>query len=231
MTDDPARVAAVAAALQHVEAGMTVGLGSGRATFAFATALGNKWAGEVPVRAVVASRITEKFARDAGVPIVDLDEAGSVDMAFDGADEVDPELAMIKGGGAALLREKLVIAAADHVVIMVEEPKQVDRLGSTRLLPVEIIRFGWKSTQRRVQAISGEATLRLADDGAPVITDEGHYLLDVPIPPGNVRDFGDRLKAVLGAVDHGLFFDVADLVIVGHSDGSLTTLSKAVPIS
>ncbi|HEV2918690.1 MAG TPA: ribose-5-phosphate isomerase A, partial [Actinomycetota bacterium] len=140
LLDDPARAAAVAAARRRIEPGMTVGLGSGRAVFALIDVLGATWDPPAPLRAVAASSRTEARARAAGIDLVDLDGGRVLDLAVDGADEVDPALRLLKGGGGALLREKLVLAAARHVVIVAEAPKLVDRLGATRALPVEVVR-------------------------------------------------------------------------------------------
>ncbi len=152
MTEDAeARAAAVVAALRHVEPGMTIGLGSGRAVFALADALAGARSGPgsgAPPRVTVASPVTEARARAAGLEVVALDDAGRLDLAIDGADEVDPRLDVLKGGGAALLREKLVMASADRVLIVAERRKYVERLGSMHPLPVEVVRFGWATTRR-----------------------------------------------------------------------------------
>jgi ribose 5-phosphate isomerase len=147
---DPARAAAAAAARAQIEPGMTIGLGSGRAVFAVIDLLAATWSSSRPLRAVVASARTEARARAAGIDLVDLDTDRVLDLAVDGADEVDPALRLLKGGGGALLREKLVLAAAGHVVIVAESPKLVDRLGATRPLPVEVVRFAWPTTRRRL---------------------------------------------------------------------------------
>lgn len=226
MATDPARFAAVQAALALVPENVTIGLGSGRAVFALAQQIGEKYEGKPPVRAVVASSKTAAIARDAGIEMVELEENTRIHTAFDGADEVDSEFAMIKGGGAALLQEKLVIAAASAAVILIEENKLVSRLGTTRLLPIEVVRFGWQTTKARLLDYVEHATLRLDETGQPVITDENHYLLDVPVPPGNIREFATALKSTLGVVDHGLFIDLATSVLLGHDDGSVTSLQK-----
>lgn len=223
---DSARLAAVRAALPLVEENTTIGLGSGRALHALTAAIGDKWDGKPPISAVVASSATAKRAEAAGIRIVDLNDVKAIDNAFDGADEIDSELALIKGGGAALLREKLVIAAAKRVIIMAEDTKKVDRLGETRLLPVEVVRFGWEITRDRVLEFVTEAKLRVDESNQPVITDEGHFLLDASIRPGSMPDLARALKGTLGVVDHGLFIDMATDVILGHEDGSATTLNR-----
>jgi ribose 5-phosphate isomerase A len=224
---DAARSAAVQIAVQMVEEGSTIGLGSGRAVFALAEAIGRRWPeGPVPVRAVAASDLTAERARAARIPLMDLTGDVRIDVAYDGADEVDDDLGLIKGGGAALLQEKLVIAAARRVVILVESNKQVARLGSTRSLPVEVVRFGWQTTAGRVEAITGSSTLRTDDTGSPVVTDEGHYLLDVPVPDGDLDTIASSLKSTLGVVDHGLFLHLTDELVIGHEDGTVTTTRR-----
>lgn len=242
MTEDAeARAAAVAAALRHVEPGMTIGLGSGRAVFALADALAGARTGpgdrpgsgaglgpgaRPPLRVTVASPVTEARARAAGLEVVALDDAGRLDLAIDGADEVDPRLDVLKGGGAALLREKLVMACADRVLIVAERRKYVERLGSMHPLPVEVVRFGWATTRRRLLDLVPDATLRRGDGGQPVVTEEGHYLLDCPIPAGDLADLAAALKSTLGVVDHGLFLGAATQALLGNDDGTVTTLRR-----
>ncbi|HZC99893.1 MAG TPA: ribose-5-phosphate isomerase RpiA [Actinomycetes bacterium] len=224
-----ARAAAVAAARWRVEPGMTIGLGSGRAVLALADALGLRWNGKPPVRVAAASSVTEARARAAGLELIEVDASTTLDLAIDGADEVDPQLNLIKGGGAALLREKLVMAAARRVLIVAEASKHVPRLGSTHPLPVEVVRFAWQTTRRRLLELVPGATLRRDAAGAPVLTDESHYLLDCQMPgaaPGDLRTLAAALKATLGVVDHGLFVGVADEVLLGRDDGTVQTLSR-----
>jgi ribose 5-phosphate isomerase A len=232
--DDPARAAAAAAARARIEPGMTIGLGSGRAVFALIELLAAAWSSPRPLRAVVASSRTEARARAAGIELVDLDEDRVLDLdedrvldlAVDGADELDRALRLLKGGGGALLREKLVLAAARHVVIVAESPKLVDRLGTTKALPVEVVRFAWPTTRRRLLDLVPSATLRHTPAGAPVVTDEGHHLLDCPIPPDDLQTLATALKATLGVVEHGLFPDQADEALIGHTDGTVQVLRR-----
>jgi ribose 5-phosphate isomerase A len=224
--DDPARAAAVAAARTRVEAGMTIGLGSGRAVFALVEALASKWRGPSGLRAVTASSATEAKARAAGIDLVELDGELVLDLAIDGADEVDRGLGLIKGGGSALLREKLVMAAARRVVIVAEATKFVERLGTIHPLPVEVVRFAWQSTRLRLLELVPSAVLRVAADGAPVVTDEGHYLIDCAVPNGDLAALGAAVKATLGVVEHGLFLGMADEVLLGRTDGSVRVLHR-----
>jgi ribose 5-phosphate isomerase A len=223
---DPARAAAVAAARTRIEPGMTIGLGSGRAVFALIDLLAATWSSSRPLRAVVASAGTEARARAAGIDLVDLDTERVLDLAFDGADEVDPALRLLKGGGGALLREKLVLAAAGHVVIVAESTKLVDRLGATRPLPVEVVRFAWPTTRRRLLDLVPSATLRRTPDGVAFVTDEGHHLLDCAIPEGDPPAVAATIKSILGVVEHGLFPDQADEVLLGKADGTVRALRQ-----
>jgi ribose 5-phosphate isomerase A len=224
--DDPARAAAVAAARTRVEAGMTIGLGSGRAVFALVEALASKWRGPSGLRAVTASSATEARAREAGIEMVELDGELVLDLAIDGADEVDRRLGLIKGGGSALLREKLVMAAARRVLIVAEATKFVERLGTIHPLPVEVVRFAWPSTRQRLLELVPKAVLRVGADGAPVVTDEGHYLIDCAVPNGDLAALGTAVKATLGVVEHGLFLGMADEVLLGRTDGSVRVLRR-----
>jgi ribose 5-phosphate isomerase A len=173
------------------------------------------------LRAVVASSRTEARARAAGRELVSLDVDRTLDLAGDGAEEVDPVLALLKGGGGALLREKLVLAAARSVVIVAEAPKLVDRLGTTKALPVEVVRFAWPTTRRRLLDLVPTATLRRTPDDAPVVTDEGHHLLDCELPDGDLAALAAAIKSTLGVVEHGLFPDQADEVLLGQPDGGV----------
>jgi ribose 5-phosphate isomerase A len=224
--DDPARAAAVAVARQRIEPGMTIGLGSGRAVFALIDLLATTWPGPRPLRAVAASSRTEARARAAGIELVGLDDDRTLDLAVDGADEVDPDLHLLKGGGGALLREKLVIAAARHVVIVAESPKLVPRLGTTKALPVEVVRFAWPSTRTRLLDLLPAATLRRTPDDTPVTTDEHHHLLDCTLPDTDLPTLATALKSTLGVVEHGLFLDQADEAFLGHPDGTVQTLAR-----
>ena len=222
---DPARSAAAAFARARIQPGMTIGLGSGRAVFAVIEALAATPPG-LPrgLRAVVASSGTEARARAAGIDLVDLDEEATLDLAVDGADEVDPNRAVLKGGGGALLREKLVLAAARRVLIVAETPKLVARLGTTRPLPVEVVRFGWPTTRRRLLGLLPSATLRTRA-GVPFVTDEGHHLLDCRLPATDLAALAAAVKATLGVVEHGLFLDRVDEVLLGAPDGTVRVLA------
>jgi ribose 5-phosphate isomerase A len=215
-----AREAAAAAAAELVPRDGIIGLGSGRAVWA---TIANLPAG---TRAVVASERTCEIALSAGIEVLELDGTFELDLALDGADEVGPALGLIKGGGGALLREKIVIAAARRFVVVAEAPKKVDRLGQGFRLPVEVVRFAWKDTRRRLSALLPEAELRLSAAGSePYVTDEGHYILDAPIPAeSDPNALATALKTIPGVVEHGLFLDMASLALLGHEDGTVERL-------
>jgi len=216
----PAREAASAAAAELVEPGMIVGLGSGRAVWQVADRLGELFGGDLQV--VVASERTRERARAAGLTVVELDGSVEPDLALDGADEIDPQLRLIKGGGGALLREKIVVAAARRFVVVAETPKRVDRLGQGFRLPVEVARFAWRDTQRRLARVLPDPRLRVREDEEPYVTDEGHLILDCPLPAGTDLDaLGDELHRVPGVLEHGLFTGMAEQAVLGTPDGAV----------
>jgi ribose 5-phosphate isomerase A len=222
---DAARNAAAAAAVERIEPGMAIGLGSGRAVFRAIELIAERWPGGPPVRAVCASDRTQELAAEAGIELAPLDGELRLDLALDGADEVDPSLGLIKGGGAALLREKIVISASERFVVVCEASKRVARLGETRRLPVEVVRFGWRDTRRRLLELVPDAELRTAEGDDPVVTDEGHHLLDCALPPeGDLAALGDALARTVGVVEHGLFLGMATEAVLGGTDGSVETL-------
>jgi ribose 5-phosphate isomerase A len=221
----PAREAASAAAVELVEPGMTIGLGSGRAVWRVLERIAERWPDGPPVRAVVASELTHVRARDAGIEVIELDGSFELDLALDGADEVDPQLRLIKGGGGALLREKIVIAAARRFVVVAETAKRVDRLGETFRLPVEVTRFAWRDTRRRLCPLLPDARLRTAGDSA-FLTDEGHHILDCAIPSDvDVDSLADQLRRVPGVLEHGLFIGMAEHALLGTPDGTVQRLT------
>jgi ribose 5-phosphate isomerase A len=220
-----ARDAAARAAVELVESGMTVGLGSGRAVWRVVELLGAR-GGEVLVTA--ASERTHALARQAGLHLVDLDGELELDIALDGADEVDPALRLIKGGGGALLREKIVIAAARRFVVVAEESKRVRRLGERFPLPVEVVRFAWRDTRRRLGSLLPGVELRREEGGQPYLTDEAHHLLDCALPEDVDPEALDiELRRVPGVVEHGLFLGVAERALLGRPDGRVDVLEAS----
>lgn len=220
----PARDAIARAALDLIEPGMTVGLGSGRAVWAVVAGIGGRDPGAI--RAAVASERTAGLARECGIEVVELDGSFELDLVIDGADEVDPSLGLLKGGGGALLREKLVITCARRFVAIAEARKRVERLGREFRLPVEIVPFAWRTTRQRVLGFVEDAILREAG-GGPYLTDEGNLILDCRThPDGNLDELAAELKGTVGVVEHGLFLHEADAVLLGSDGGSVEELTR-----
>ena len=219
-----AREAAARAAVERIEEGMTIGLGSGRAVWRAIELIGERWPDGPPIRSAFASEVTKSKAAAVNIEAVELDGDTVLDLAIDGADEIDAQLRLIKGGGAALLREKIVILAAERFLVVAETGKRVQRLGERFKLPVEVVRFGWRDTRERVLELLPSAELRLEND-APKVTDENHYLLDCELPAeGDLGELGSRIKATTGVVEHGLFIGLATEALLGTPQGDLETM-------
>jgi ribose 5-phosphate isomerase A len=217
--DDQKRISGEAAA-ELVEAGMVVGLGTGSTAAWFVKALAAR---KLDIRGVPTSEATANLARELGIPLAALDDVKSIDLTVDGADEVGPGLDLIKGGGAALLREKLVWEASKRCVVIADAAKKVDHLGKFPL-PIEVVRFGHVHTGHRLADIAAEFDLlppglRMADRGI-VVTDGGNVIYD--LPSGVIAEpaaLAAALKTVTGVVDHGLFLDLADEALIGTDQG------------
>jgi ribose 5-phosphate isomerase A len=201
---------------------MTIGLGSGRAVWRTIELLAARG---LSLRAVVASERTRELAEQAGIDVVELDGELSLDLALDGADELDERLRLIKGGGGALLREKIVVAAARRFVVVAEQRKRVERLGEGFRLPVEVARFGWRDTRRRLAALVEDPQLRLDDAGEAYRTDEGHLILDCKLGPSADPDALQlELGELPGVLEHGLFIGMAERALLGRPDGGLEVM-------
>ena len=217
--DDQKRISGEAAA-ELVEAGMVVGLGTGSTAAWFVKALAAR---KLDIRGVPTSEATANLARELGIPLAALDDVKSIDLTVDGADEVGPGLSLIKGGGAALLREKLVWEASKRCVVIADAAKHVTALGKFPL-PIEVVRFGHVHTGQRLADIAAEfdllpPRLRMADRGI-VVTDGGNVIYDMP--SGVIAEpaaLAAALKTVTGVVDHGLFLDLADEALLGTDQG------------
>ena len=213
------RVASEAA--KHITSGMRLGLGSGSTVALVVAALGERLhRGDLhDLKIVAASTRTEAALAQVGLPLTTLDEDPELDLAIDGADEVDPQFAMIKGGGGALLRERIVLAAAAEQLIVIDESKVVPVLGTHWSVPVEVVRFGWRVAEHALGTLGSEPVLR-TKGGAPVITDEGDYILDCAFGP--ITD-PERLAAHIsgqpGVVAHGIFIDLVDKLLIAGSNG------------
>lgn len=219
---DAQKQAAGDAAAALVEPGMKLGLGTASTANAFIRALAAR--GLAGLRCVPTSEATAALARELGLPLAELDAVGTLDLTVDGADEVGPGLALIKGAGGALLREKLVWEASARCVVIAHAAKRVAALGAFAL-PIEVVPFGAKSTVNRVAdvlsefEIAGMPRLRVRD-GAPVLTDGGNWLYDIACRRiDDPAALGAALKSITGVVEHGLFLDLADEALIGTDAG------------
>lgn len=227
---DAAKFSAARRAVDFVEDGMRLGLGTGSTAVWMVRALAARADREaLGLKCVPTSTRTSRQARDLGLTVVTLDEAGWLDLTIDGADEVDPALNLIKGGGGAHLQEKIVAAASDRVVIIADPGKIVAQLGAFPL-PVEVIPFGLSATERLIKEALEDAavaekvtTLRMAGE-EPFFTDEGNHIIDLHL--GRIdaaEDLSGTLLRIPGVVETGLFLGLSDTVVIGHSDGRTET--------
>lgn len=217
MTDAPLETARHALGL--VRDGQTLGLGTGRAAAAFVDALGEKVRSGLRVRCVPTSIATADQAKRLGIPLVTLDEAGVLDIAFDGADEVDPHLDCIKGFGGALVREMIVAASARRFVVLIGAEKLVASLGERGRIPVEIVPYALPVVRRGAEALGLEPRVRAREDGAPFVTDNGNWILDCGTKP--LRDAAAierSIRVMPGVVGTGLFLGMASVVLVQEGE-------------
>lgn len=221
---DELKVAAASAALSRVEDGMKLGIGTGSTAEAFIRALGARVREGLRVVGVPTSQRTAAMCQELGIALSSLDECPELDLTIDGADEIGPGLTLIKGGGGALLREKIVAAASRKMTVIADDSKLVEALG-TYPLPIEVIRFGLEATRRAIEraaadiGMSGAVTLRQRD-GAAFVSDEGHYIFDASF--GRIPDAGALSRGLLdipGVVQHGLFIGIATEALVAGADG------------
>jgi len=225
MSADDFKARAAAMALDLVEDGMRLGLGTGSTAAYFVEGIGAKVAQGLKLICVPTSETTRLQAEGLQIPLTPLDETPHLDLTVDGADELDDQLRLIKGGGGALLREKIVASASDRMVVIADRSKLVATLGKFPL-PVEVVSFGLAATRALIEAMAQEAgcngniTLRPDPSGRPFVTDQGNHVLDCAfgqIPEPDLLSFA--LKQVPGVVEHGLFLGIADAAIVAGPEG------------
>ncbi|WP_072390515.1 ribose-5-phosphate isomerase RpiA [Hyphomicrobium sp. CS1GBMeth3] len=225
MSVESYKLAAARHALKFVEPRMRLGLGTGSTAALFIELLGAEVRAGLEVLCVPTSEQTQALAAKFGIPLTTLDEMPLLDLTIDGADEIDGELRLIKGGGGALLREKIVATASDRMIVIADSAKRVDKLGAFPL-PVEVVRFGVTATRNMIEMLAadsgcqGEITLRYDRDGRPFVTDGGNYIFDCAF--GRLEDpesLDEALKFIPGVVENGLFLGIADVAIIGGPDG------------
>ena len=231
LPQDRAKQAAADAAAAMVENGMLVGLGSGTTLRRFVRSLGARVGQGLKVTGVSTSESTKALAMEVGITVADLNDVGELDLVLDGADEIDPRGQMIKGGGGNLLWEKIVATAGQRFVAVIDETKPVTHLGKFPL-PVEVVRFGWRSTERQIRGLFVESgvlepamTLR-GGEASPFVTDGGHYILDCAL--GEIthpEPLAIALDRIAGVVENGLFIGVARSAIIGRADGTVETVT------
>lgn len=221
------KIEAARVALSHVEDGMKLGIGTGSTAEEFVRLLAVRISEGLRIIGVPTSERTAELCRDLGVPLATLDEEPALDLTIDGADEIGPGLALVKGGGGALLREKIVAFASKRMIVIADSSKVVETLGKFPL-PVEVNPFGLGATRLAIEAaaerlgLSGEITLR-ERNGERFVTDGGHVILDASF--GRIPDplaLSDALHAIPGVVEHGMFLNLADLAVVAEPDGVKT---------
>jgi ribose 5-phosphate isomerase A len=226
---DKAKYAAARKSVDFIEPGMKLGLGTGSTAAWMVRCLAERIRNEgLQVTGVATSKRTADLARELGVPIVGMDDVKWLDLTIDGADEFDPNLNLIKGGGAALLQEKIVATASDRMIVIADAAKEVAQLGDFPL-PVEVVPFGWQTTKSLIEetlysldVLNREVSLRM-NRSRPLRTDEGNYILDLNLKRiGNPRQLALVLNQIPGVVENGLFIDICDVVVIGDVDGKVT---------
>jgi ribose 5-phosphate isomerase A len=217
---DQLKKAAALQAIEFVRAGMVVGLGTGSTAKHMIMALGDKVRAGMKLRGVPTSQETADLARQAGIPLIDAENRWEIDVAIDGADQVDPHFNLIKGGGGALLKEKIVAASSKQFIVVVDHTKQVPVLGGSFPLPIEVIPFGWGSTAREIEALTGSRVVLRERHGVPFKTESGNVIVDVHIDrisqPGELEI---ALNRIPGVVETGIFVGRTNILVVGTPQG------------
>jgi len=217
---DSLKKAAALKAVEYVRDGMVVGLGTGSTAKHMIIALGEKIRSGMRFRGVPTSKETAMLAQQQGIVLIDADNAWVIDVAIDGADQVDPDFNLIKGGGGALLKEKIVAASAKQFIVVVDHTKRVSVLGGSFPLPIEVIPFGWGSTAREIEALTQSRVVLRERNGVPFTTEAGNMIVDVHLARiDQPRNLEIALNQIPGIVETGLFVGRTDLLIVGTATG------------
>ena len=211
---------AARATLDYVKDGYVVGLGTGSTAGHMIRALGEKVRAGMKLRGVPTSQETAALAKQAGIPLLEADNRWEIDVAIDGADQVDPQFNLIKGGGGALLKEKIVAASAKQFIVVVDHTKQVPVLGGSFPLPIEVVPFGWGSTVREIESLTKSPVVLRERNGAPFLTEAGHFIVDVHLDRiDQPAELETALNLIPGVVETGLFIGRTTLLIVGTPQG------------
>jgi ribose 5-phosphate isomerase A len=212
-------------AIEYIKGGMTLGLGTGSTAYWAIQGIGEMVKEGLSVKAVATSEQSESLARELNIPIIPFSEVHRLDITIDGADEVDKSLNLIKGGGGALLREKIVAAVTKFYIIIVDETKLVEHLGKFPL-PVEVVPFAWELTERKLAALGCTPKMRMAAD-KPYLTDNSNYIFDCSF--GKIEDpagLHRRVSDITGVMEDGFFIGMADIVIAGTADGGTRVIER-----
>lgn len=221
-----AKQAAGYRAAEWVQDGMIVGLGTGSTAYYAIEKIGERVANGLRIRAIATSNASEELAKKYGIPLIQASEVDRLDIAIDGADEVDPDMSLIKGGGGALLREKVVAINSDRFIVIADSGKSVPHLGKFKL-PIEIVPFCYEWTLRQLQSRYGVPFEMRTRDGELYVTDNGNYIADASF--GIIESparLSEELSRITGVVDHGLFVGIADTVVIGYDDGRTEVIEK-----
>lgn len=221
MNQDISKLNAAKKALQYINNGMTVGLGTGSTSTFAVDLLGQKLSADFQIIGMATSLKTEKQAKGLGIKLIGIDETDEIDVAIDGADEVSPDLSLIKGLGGALLREKKVEKKAKELIIIIDESKLVEKLGEGPL-PIEIATKNHKRTQENIANLGCSVELRIEPDAVPFVTDNGNYICHCKFENGisKPKELDSKLMNISGVIDTGLFIDMATKIIIGSPNGT-----------
>ena len=218
-SQDALKQAAAEKALEWIQNDQVIGLGTGSTVRFLLQGLGKRLKEGLNIHGVPTSKDTAFLATQLGIPLLPEEEEWKIDITIDGADQVDPQLNLIKGGGGALLREKIVARAARQFIVIVDEGKRIPLLGSSVPVPVEIVPFGWANTASMLKRFGTEIALR-QQEGKPFLTDNGHYIVDVSIEKiSNPRELETQLNLIPGVVENGLFSGLTSMLIVATAAG------------
>jgi len=223
---DLKKLVAEKAADEYIKDGMVVGLGTGSTAYYVIQRVGEFVRNGMRLKCVATSEQTERIAKECGITIVGLDDVEYIDVTIDGADEIDPQMQLIKGLGGALVREKIVASASRSEVIIADDSKKVEMLGTKAPLPVEVLRFGHTVSRKALEKQGCTAVLRMKD-GKPFISDSGNYIYDCRFEKiDNPFFLETRINVIPGVVDNGLFLNTATTVLISSADGTVTKLGE-----